>query len=90
MVTDELLLYLVLPSFHNVDKRTVGDGPVDYEHHVQSAVIRLVKGRGYEPELLYWDEGSQISIVTGSVYDPATHRLVAGGVFEQHFVVCEI
>lgn len=75
---------------HNVGNRTFGDGPINYDAHVEGAVVRLVKDRGYEPELLYWDNGSQISILTGSAYVPSRQRLVVSGVFERHFLVCEI
>lgn len=67
-----------------------GDDLVKYEVFIEAAVVRLVKAKNYEPELLYWDDGTLISILTASAYDPEYRRLISGGVFERHFVVCDI
>lgn len=55
-----------------------------------AAVLRLVKKNDYKPEVLYWDDGSLITVLTGAAVDPVNHRLIAGGVAERHFIVCDI
>ena len=53
-------------------------------------MLRLVKSRGYEPEVLYWDDGALISVLTGAAVDPKRRKMVAGGVFEGRSVVCDV
>lgn len=55
-----------------------------------AAIIRLVKAKNYEPELLYWDDGSLITVLTGAVVDPVRKKLIAGGVVAKHFIVCDL
>lgn len=55
-----------------------------------AAILRLVKSKGYEPEVLYWDDGSLITVLTGAAVDPVRHRLIAGGVVANQFIVCDI
>lgn len=64
--------------------------PLNTTLHADAAILRLVKKNDYEPEVLYWDDGSLITVLTGAAIDPATHRLIAGGVVEKHFIVCDI
>lgn len=60
------------------------------EYLVAGAVVRLVKQRNYAPEVVYCDDGSLISILTGAAIDPASRRLIASGVFERRFIVCDV
>ncbi|KIV88174.1 hypothetical protein PV10_09095 [Exophiala mesophila] len=55
-----------------------------------AAILRLVKSKDYEPEVLYWDDGSLITVLTGAAVDPVRHRLIAGGVVAKQFIVCDI
>lgn len=80
----------MFPDFARLVGRLHGGNALDSSSHVEAAVLRLVKKKNYEPELLYWDDGSLITVLTGAAVDPATHRLIAGGVFERHFIVCDI
>jgi len=70
--------------------RTFGDGPIRYDILVEAAIIRLVKAKNFAAELMYWDDGSLVSMLTGSAYDPQNHKLIAGGIWERHFIVCDI
>ncbi|KAK5307258.1 hypothetical protein LTR99_000229 [Exophiala xenobiotica] len=64
--------------------------PLDSSIHAEAAVLRLVKKNNYEPEVLYWDDGSLMTVLTGAAVDPKSGLLIAGGVFEKHFIVCDI
>jgi arylesterase/paraoxonase len=55
-----------------------------------AAVLRLKKQDDYEPEILYLDDGSLITVLTGAAIDPVRKRMIAGGVIERHFIVCEM
>ncbi|KIW07114.1 uncharacterized protein PV09_01989 [Verruconis gallopava] len=55
-----------------------------------AAVLRLRKDRDYEPEVIYWDDGSLITILTGAAVDPVRKKMIAGGVVERHFIVCDL
>lgn len=63
---------------------------LDHSITAPAAVLRLVKANDYEPEVLYWDSGELITVLTGAAVDPARKKMVAGGVFERHFIVCEL
>lgn len=80
----------MVPNLANAGARMFGNDPVNYEALVEAAVIRLVKSKNYEPELLYWDDGSLVSIMTGAAYDPRHNKLVASGIWERHFIVCNV
>ncbi|OAL37946.1 hypothetical protein AYO20_02779 [Fonsecaea nubica] len=84
---------IVVPVFPNqvtLFKRGFGPGGLDYATLCESAVVRLVKAKGYAPELLFWDDGSQLSVLTGAAVDPYNKRLIAGGMFSKAFLVCDI
>jgi len=70
--------------------RLSGANILDSEYKAEAAVLRLVKKNDYKPEVLYWDDGSLITVLTGAAVDPVNHRLIAGGVVERHFIVCDI
>lgn len=70
--------------------RLTGDNILNSKFKAEAAVLRLVKKNDYKPELLYWDDGSLITVLTGAAVDPYNHRLIAGGVAERHFIVCDI
>jgi arylesterase/paraoxonase len=67
-----------------------GDNVLDSTIHGEAAVLRLRKDKDYEPEVLFWDDGKLITMLTGAAVDPVNGRLIAGGVVEKHFVVCDI
>lgn len=64
--------------------------PLNTKLHAEAAVVRLVKKKNYEPELLYWDDGAQLTLLTGVAVDPGSGKLIAGSVVEKHFIVCDI
>ncbi|KAI1628209.1 paraoxonase 2 [Exophiala viscosa] len=64
--------------------------PLNTTLQADAAILRLVKKNDYEPEVLYYDDGSLITVLTGAAVDQASHRLIAGGVVEKHFIVCDI
>ncbi|KAK7432886.1 hypothetical protein QQZ08_000357 [Neonectria magnoliae] len=84
------LITAVVPNLANTGARMFGNDPVNYEALVEAAVIRLVKSKSYEPELLYWDDGSLVSIMTGAAYDPRHKKLIGTGIWERHFIVCHV
>lgn len=79
---------LVFPSFDLLWDRL--SHPLDKSKHAPAAALRLVKSKGYAPELLYWDDGALLSVLTGSVVDPVNKRFIGGTVIDDHFVVCDI
>ncbi|KAK6382795.1 hypothetical protein LTS17_003464 [Exophiala oligosperma] len=84
---------IVVPVFPNLEslfKRGFGPGGLDYGTLCESAVVRLDKAKGYAPELLFWDDGSQLSVLTGAAVDPYHKKLIAGGMFSKGFIVCNI
>ena len=80
----------VFPNLVALLKRGFGPGGLDYGTLCESAVVRLSKAKGYAPELLFWDDGSQLSVLTGAAVDPYNKRLIAGGMFSTAFLVCDI
>lgn len=80
----------VLPNLEPVHARFLTNDFLNDTTNVEAAVIRLVKAKGYAPEVLYWDDGSLISLLTAGAVDRDHNTLVAGGVFEKHFIVCKI
>jgi len=66
------------------------DNILDYSLKGEAGVLRLIKAKDYEPELLYWDDGSLITVLTGAAVDPKHGKLIAGGVIERYFIVCDI
>lgn len=67
-----------------------GDNPLNPQVIGEAAVVRLVKAKNYEPELFFWDDGNLITLLTGASVDPVRGKLIAGGVVERHFIVCDI
>ncbi|KAJ9618365.1 hypothetical protein H2204_013039 [Knufia peltigerae] len=55
-----------------------------------AAILRLRRNQNWKPELLYWDDGSLITLLTTAALDPTGRRLIAGGVIEPYFIVCEL
>lgn len=65
----------------------------------EAAVLRLKrqpstsspgKGRYADPEVLYWDDGSLITVLTGAAVDEKRGKMVAGGLVVGYFVVCDV
>lgn len=81
---------LVFPDVKGLSGRLTGDNLLKTDFKSEAAVLRLVKKNNYRPEVLYWDDGSLITVLTGASVDPVNHRLIAGGVVERHFIVCDI
>lgn len=71
-------------------KRGFGPTVLDYDTLCESSIVRLNKAKGYSPELLFWDDGSQLSVLTGAAVDPYNKRIIAGGMFSKAFLVCDI
>ncbi|KAK5062881.1 hypothetical protein LTR84_004956 [Exophiala bonariae] len=80
----------VFPDVMRLIGRLTGDNLLKTDFKGEAAVLRLVKKNNYQPEVLYWDDGSLITVLTGAAVDPVTRRLIAGGVAERHFIVCDI
>ncbi|KIW66067.1 hypothetical protein PV04_08274 [Phialophora macrospora] len=66
------------------------DNILDSSKKGEAGVLRLIKAKHYEPELLYWDDGSLITVLTAAAIDPKHGKLIAGGVVERYFIVCDI
>ena len=71
-------------------ERLIGDGLLNSSITGAAAVLRLNKAKDYEPEVIYWDDGSLITILTGAALDPQRKKMIAGGVVERHFIVCDM
>ncbi|ETN41252.1 uncharacterized protein HMPREF1541_03187 [Cyphellophora europaea CBS 101466] len=80
----------VFPHIGHLIHKLSGENVLNSSVTASAAVLRLVKSKEYEPEVLFWDDGSQISGLTGAAVDPKRKKLIAGGVYEQHFVVCDL
>ncbi|OAP59387.1 hypothetical protein AYL99_06685 [Fonsecaea erecta] len=80
----------IFPDVAALRHRLSSDHLLDYSLKGEAAIVRLVKARDYEPELLYWDDGSLITVLTGAAVDPVHGKLIAGGVVERYFMVCDI
>jgi arylesterase/paraoxonase len=78
----------VVPNLASAYSRAFGDNHLAAP--VEAAVLRLVKSNNFAPEILYWDNGALISILTGAAVDAKHKKLIAGGVWERHFIVCDI
>lgn len=85
-----MICVTVFPDITKLIGRLAGDNVLNADYIGDAGVLRLVKEKDFEPELLYWDDGSLITVLTGAAVDPATHRLIAGGVVERHFIVCDL
>lgn len=58
---------------------------------VPSAALRLRKNRDYEPEVVFWDNGSALSFMTAGTIDPYNGVFIGGGVLQYGgFVVCDL
>jgi arylesterase/paraoxonase len=68
----------------------LGDNVLNSSLTGPAAVLRLKKEDNYEPEVIYWDDGSLITILTGAAIDPVRKKMIAGGVVERHFIVCDL
>ncbi|KAI8942466.1 hypothetical protein NX059_000534 [Plenodomus lindquistii] len=84
------LIVPVNPNTTQFGPRMFGEDMINYDAKVEAAVIRLVKEKNFEPELIYWDDGSLVSILTGSAMSEQHRKLVLSGVYERYFVVCDI
>ena len=80
----------VFPDPTKLGARLIGDGILNSSIIGPAAVLRLNKAKDYEPEVIYWDDGSLITILTGAAVDPKRKKLIAGGVIERHFIVCDL
>ncbi|KAH0839035.1 Pon2 [Fonsecaea pedrosoi] len=80
----------VFPDVPALIHRLSGEHLLDTTLKGEAAILRLVKARDYEPELLYWDDGSLITVLTGAAVDPKHGKIIAGGVVERHFIVCDV
>lgn len=75
---------------HNLVGKLTGDNMINSSYISEAGLVRLVKAKDYEPQLLFWDDGSLITLLTGAAADPVRGKIVAGGVAEKHFVVCDV
>jgi hypothetical protein len=85
-----LLIRPVFPDVARLKEKLWGPEVLNPEFIAEAAVLRLVKAKDYEPELLYWDNGSLLTVLTGAAVDPKHGKLIAGGVVEHNFVICDI
>ncbi|EXJ67791.1 uncharacterized protein A1O5_09137 [Cladophialophora psammophila CBS 110553] len=87
--TDDIAV-CIFPDVLALKTRLSGDHLLDYGFKGEAGILRLVKARDYEPELLYWDDGSLITVLTGAAVDPVHGKVIAGGVVERYFIVCDV
>jgi hypothetical protein len=80
----------VFPDPIKLGARLLGDNVLNSSITGPAAVLRLKKEDNYEPEVIYWDDGSLITILTGAAIDPVRKKMIAGGVVERHFIVCDL
>ncbi|KAH7009166.1 hypothetical protein B0J12DRAFT_733827 [Macrophomina phaseolina] len=80
------LVVSVIPNLENVFDRLFKNDPLNYDSLIEAAVLRLVKSKNFAPELLYWDDGSLISLLTSSAVDTRHYKLISGGLFERYFI----
>ncbi|CAM1507656.1 Fc.00g072970.m01.CDS01 [Cosmosporella sp. VM-42] len=58
---------------------------------VPSAALLLREKNGYQPELVYWDDGSVLSYMTVAIIDPYNHVFIGGSVLQYGgFTICEL
>ncbi|KAF7559009.1 hypothetical protein G7046_g5137 [Stylonectria norvegica] len=58
---------------------------------VPSAALLLREARNYQPELVYWDDGSALSYMTVAIVDPYNHIFIGGSVLQYGgFAVCDL
>lgn len=82
--------HTVFPDVISLITKLSGANVLDTSITAPATVLRLVKANDYAPEVLYWDSGALISVLTGAAVDPARKKLIAGGVVERHFIVCDL
>ena len=64
---------------------------LEKERLVPVAAFRLRSQKNYEPELVYFDDGSQISFMTAVAADPYNGVFIVSGVFQYRgFAVCKV
>jgi arylesterase/paraoxonase len=80
----------VFPDPARLRIRLSGNNPLNSSMIAPAAVLRLKKQDDYNPEVLYSDDGSLITILTGVAIDPRRKKMIAGGVVERHFIVCDL
>ena len=80
----------VFPDIPALKARLFGGDLLNPAVKAPAGVLRLIKAKDYEPEVIYWDDGSLITALTGAAVDPVYGKLIAGGVVERYFVVCDI
>jgi arylesterase/paraoxonase len=85
-----LLCDKAFPDPAKLRVRLSGNNPLNTSMIAPAAVLRLRKKNDYEPEVLYFDDGSLITILTGAAIDPVRKKMIAGGVVERHFIVCDM
>jgi arylesterase / paraoxonase len=87
----KLTLCPVFPDAPKLRERLGGSDILNSSLAAPAAVLRLRKSRDFEPEVLYWDDGTSfITILTGAAVDPKRNKFIAGGVVERHFIVCDM
>ncbi|KAF2429269.1 calcium-dependent phosphotriesterase [Tothia fuscella] len=80
----------VFPDATKLRARLSGNNPLNSSMIAPAAVLRLKQKDDYEPEVMYWDDGSLITVLTGAAVDPKRKKMIAGGVVERHFIVCDL
>jgi arylesterase / paraoxonase len=69
--------------------RLTGENILDSSIIGEAGIVRLIKAKDYKPELIFWDDGNLITILTGAAVDTKHGKIIAGGVVEKHFIVCD-
>jgi arylesterase/paraoxonase len=58
---------------------------------VPAAALRLRRDRDYTPELVYFDDGSQVSFMTAAAADPYENVFIGASVLQfGGFAVCKV
>lgn len=78
------------PDSSSIGQYVEGDRALNRSATTPSAVFRLVKENNYAPELLFWDDGSLVSLLTASAISKKHNVMVGGALLEQFFIICNI
>jgi arylesterase/paraoxonase len=84
-------VHLVFPNLEALPSYLANVHELGKSMRVPSCALRLVRSRGFEPELVYWDDGSVVSYMTVAAVDPKMGVMVNGAVLQYGgFAVCEV
>jgi len=81
----------VFASLENLPEYLANVRTLGRDYLVPSAALILKQENDYEPELVYWDNGSVMSYMTVATVDPYNHVFIGGSVLQYGgFAVCDL